>query len=137
MSIRVTHMFAAPPVRVFDAWLDPQSSGKWLFATPTGQMTRCEIDPRPGGKFVLVDRRDGEDVEHVGEYLEIDRPKRLVFSFAVPKYSPLHTQVTVGIVPLGDGSELTLTHDGVPEEWVARTEEGWKMILAALERTLG
>jgi uncharacterized protein YndB with AHSA1/START domain len=95
--VRVTHHFSAAPERVFDAWLDPQTAGKWLFTTPTGQMVRVEIDARVGGRFVIIDRRNGEDVEHTGEYLEIDRPRRLVFTFGVPKYSPLFNQVTVEI----------------------------------------
>jgi len=104
-TVTVTHHFTASPERVFDAWLDPQTAGKWLFATPTGQMVRVEIDARVGGRFVIVDRRNGEDVEHTGEYLEIDRPRRLVFTFGVPKYSPLFTTVTIDIEPTPSGNE--------------------------------
>jgi len=135
VTLRVTRRFTATPERVFDAWLDPNTAGKWLFATPTGVMVRVEIDARSGGKFVFV-RRDGEDVEHVGEYLEIDRPRRLVFTFAVPKYSSVVTRVAIDIAPTETGCELTLTHDGVLPEWASRTESGWTMILDGLGRTL-
>jgi uncharacterized protein YndB with AHSA1/START domain len=76
-------------------------------------MVRADIDARIGGSYCFVDRRDGEDVEHTGTYLEMDRPRRLVFTFWVPKYSTATTRVTVEIVRLETGCELTLTHDGV------------------------
>jgi uncharacterized protein YndB with AHSA1/START domain len=134
--LRVSRSFDASPDRVFDAWLDPATASKWLFATPTGKMVRLEIDARPGGNFVIVERRDGEDVEHRGEYVELDRPSRLVFTFAVPKYSPLMTRVELGPVPAGSGCELTLTHEGVLEEWTSSTEEGWRGILEGLAASL-
>ncbi len=136
VSLSVSHRFTASPERVFDAWIDPDTAGKWLFAAPNGEMVRVEIDARVGGKFVFVDRRDGEDVEHTGEYLELDRPRRLVFTFAVPKYSPVVTRVTIDIVPTKTGCDLTLTHDGVLPEWASRTESGWTMLLEGLGRTI-
>jgi uncharacterized protein YndB with AHSA1/START domain len=131
-AVRVTHRFTASAERVFDAWLDPAKASRFLFATPTGQMVRVEIDPRVGGHFTLTDRRDGDDVDHTGEYLEIERPRRLVFTFQVPKYSSLTTRVTIEITPLGDGCELTLTNDDVPPEWQEPAIAGWTSILDAL-----
>ena len=136
-TLRVDRRFDVPAERVFDAWLDPESARKWLFTAPGGQITRCEIDARAGGQFVIVDHRGDESVEHVGEYIEIRRPTRLVFTFAVPKYSPQITRVTIDIaVSSSAGCELTLTHEDVLLEWARQTEEGWKMILDNLERTL-
>ena len=98
---------------------------------------RAEIDARIGGAFTFVDRRDGEDVLHTGEYLEIDRPRRLVFTFSVDS-SP-GDRVTIDIVLLESGSELTLTHEMQPEwaEYASRTEQGWAGILEGLATTLG
>ena len=140
-TVRATHRYDAAPERVFDAWLDPKIAGKFLFATPTGQMVKAEIDPKVGGKFNFTDRRPdmgpgGGDVEHVGTYIEIDRPRRLVFDFAVPQYEATPTRITLDFVPSGAGCELTLTHEGIFEAYVKQTEGGWGMILAGLERAL-
>ncbi len=135
VSLQVIRRFQAAAERVFDAWLDPDTAGKWLFATESGQMIRVEIDPRVGGSFNFT-RRDGDDVEHVGEYLEIDRPRRLVFTFSVPKFSKQITRVTIDIVPVGSGCELTLTHEGVLPEWADQTQAGWGMILDSLGKVL-
>jgi uncharacterized protein YndB with AHSA1/START domain len=137
-QVRATHRYDAAPERVFDAWLDPKLAGRFLFATPTGQMVKAEIDPRVGGKFNFTDRRpDMGDVEHVGSYLEIDRPRRLVFEFAVPKYEAAKTRVTIEIAPSGSGCELTLIHDGVFESYVTQTQAGWGVILDGLEKVVG
>jgi uncharacterized protein YndB with AHSA1/START domain len=139
VTVRVSRRFDAPPESVFDAWLDPQSAGKWLFATPEGEMVRVEIDARAGGRFNFTDRRAGEDIEHTGEYLEIERPKRLAFNFCVPKFSSDPTRIQIELAPAASGPEstlLTLVHEGVFAEYAGRTEDGWKGILEGLDRTL-
>ena len=137
LPIVVSRHYEAPPERVFDAWLDPARAGKFLFRTPEGEMTRVDIDARIGGKFNITEKRDGEDTEHVGEYLAIDRPRRLAFTFGVPKYSPAMTRVTIDIAPAGAGSDLTLTHEGVDPEWEEKTRKGWGKILEGLAGVLG
>lgn len=135
ITVRVTRRFTASAERVFDAWLDVDRAKRFLFATSTGQIVRAEIDPRVGGRFLFVDRREGQDVEHFGSYLEIDRPRRLVFTFGVTGADG-ETRVTIDIQPLDAGCELTLTHDGVPEEFADRTESGWTTILEGMARSL-
>jgi uncharacterized protein YndB with AHSA1/START domain len=136
-TVRVTHRYAQSAERVFDAWLDPAIARRFLFATPTGEMVRAETDPRVGGKFVFTDRRDGQEVEHVGEYRVIERPRRLVFSFGVPLYSAEMTEVEIDIAPLETGGcELTLTQRDIPPDYAGRNVRGWTMILESLERAL-
>ncbi len=138
-SVRVTRRIAFPPERVFDAWLDPRLAAQWLFATPRGKMVRAETDPRVGGRFIFVDRRGEEEVEHTGEYLEIDRPRRLVFTFGVPKYSKDFTRVTVELAPCEGGCELTLTQEVHPgwAHFAFRSQDGWTKIVEGLAASLG
>ena len=137
VNVTVTHRFTASAERVFDAWIDPAKAGKWLFSTPDGTIVKIEIDARVGGKFLVVDRRDGVDVDHVGEYVEIDRPRRLVFKFVVPKYTDHWTTVAIDIASFDDGCELTLTHKGVLTEYADRTTGGWTMMLEGLDEAVG
>jgi uncharacterized protein YndB with AHSA1/START domain len=136
-ELKVTRLVAASPERAFDAWLDPKVARRFLFATPTGEMVKADVDARVGGRFTFVDRRpDMGDVEHVGHYEVIDRPRRLVFTFAVPQFDPGQTRVAVDFAEAPGGCQVTLTHTDVLPEWEAQTVQGWSMILESLERAL-
>ena len=130
----VRHRYDASPERVFDAFLTAKVARLFMFATAHGEMIEAEIDAKVGGRFVFTDKRpDMGEVRQVGEYLEIDRPRRLVFTFGVPQFDPAMTTVTIEIAPAGSGCELTLTHAGVGADWREGTADGWAKILAGLE----
>lgn len=134
-AVTVTHRFAASAERVYRAWLDPEIARQFLYTTATGEIVRCEINARVGGGYVIVDRRHGEDILHEGTYLELDPPRRIVFTLRVPKYSPDEDRVTIDIKPLDTGCELTLTTQ-TSDEWAEATSRGWAMILEVLEQTV-
>jgi uncharacterized protein YndB with AHSA1/START domain len=115
LCARVSHRFAAPAERVYDAFLDVSDARRFLYASPAGRIVRAELDPRVGGTYVLTDRRNSADVEHTGTYLELDRPRRIVFTMFVPGYSNSPDRVSVDITPLESGCELTLTHEMAPD----------------------
>ncbi|MET0307284.1 MAG: SRPBCC domain-containing protein [Sphingomonas sp.] len=131
--------FADPPERVFDAWLDPKQAAHFLFATPDGEMLTCEIDPRVGGRGLVVERRPSGDARHRLQFETIDRPHRLVFLFAAdPAPEGEWTRVAIHIAATPGGCTLTLTHEMDPQ-WAAyeeQTRKGWTMILESLARTL-
>jgi len=133
--VKVERLIAAPPERVYDAWLDPGHAGRWLFRTPEGILARCEIDARVGGRFRIDEKRADEVAEHYGEYLALDRPRRLVFDFWT-SFSDERTRITLDIALEGDGSRLTLTHEGVWEGWQDKTRQGWTTILDGLASAL-
>ena len=135
VSVTVERRLAAAPERVFEAWLDPESLGRWLFATPEGVMERVEVDPRIGGRFLVAERRGEELAEHHGEYVALDRPRRIAFDFWT-SLSEERTRVSITIEADGEGSLLSLRHDGVWADYEERTEKGWAMILGNLARAL-
>jgi len=134
-TVQVSRRLPALPEQVYDAWLDPAQAGRWLFRTPDGSLVRCEIDARIGGGFRIDERRGDDVAEHFGEYVALDRPRRLAFDFWT-SFSDERTRVTIAIAPDGDGALLTLTHEGVWDDWQDKTRQGWTMILDGLARTL-
>jgi uncharacterized protein YndB with AHSA1/START domain len=139
LQLSVKRQFTASAERVFDAFLDPAKASQFMFATATGKMVHVAIDARVGGSYAFVDRREGEDVEHAGEYLEIDRPRRLVFTLRVAKYSGDESVVTIEIAPRSTGCELTLTQN-LPKEYaehLSRVEAGWSAILDHAAAVIG
>ena len=136
--VTVARDIAARSSRVFDAWLDPKEASDFLFATPEGQIVRCDIDARVGGRFLIVDRRDGVDVEHHGTYVAIDRPRQLEFEFVAGDPEGESSRVIVHVIATESGCELTLTHVMDPKwaEFRERTIHGWTSILAGLARTV-
>lgn len=138
LKVVVRKAYRQSAERVFDAWLDVDLAREFLFATQGGEMIRAEVDPRVGGRFIFVDRRNEGDAAHYGVFKEIDRPRRLVFSFSVEMYEVNAAKVIVEIAPLATGCQLTLTQEMPPEyaEYKERSEKGWAMILESLERAL-
>jgi uncharacterized protein YndB with AHSA1/START domain len=102
----------------------------------------AEVDARVGGRFRIVMKGPDCDHEHTGEYLVLDRPRRLVFTWFSEETHGRATTVSVEIRPRGGEAELTLTHEGLPDEpAAARHRSGWGGILeklgAALDRRRG
>lgn len=132
-AIRIGCRFGVTAEQVFDAWLDPDVAGRWLFATASRPMTHVEIDARVGGSFRFAEQqRGGERVEHTGEYVEIVPPRRLVFTVSLADHWYVTTRVTVEIAPLRSGCELALLHEDVPPHYADHTEGRWTGILYGL-----
>jgi uncharacterized protein YndB with AHSA1/START domain len=130
------HMNASAE-KVYDAWLDPENVGKWLFTTPSGKMQSVAIDPVVGGKFSIIERRDDDEVEHLGEYLALERPTQIIFDVTVPHFSSSVTHVEVNIKPSPDGGcDVAILHDGVFQDFARRTVIGWVQTMADLDALL-
>jgi len=131
-AVRVVRVLPATPEEVFDAWLDPEGLARWMCPGPVTSAT-AEVDGRVGGRFRIVMREPGTDYLHTGEYRELARPRRLVLTWVSEATRGLPTTVTVELKPHGAGeTELTLVHEGLPEETAERYTDGWGQILEKL-----
>jgi hypothetical protein len=65
--------------------------------------TSAATSTRGPGGFTIIDQRDGEDVEHVGVFDEVESPRRLSFAVSVPKYSAATSRVAIDIEPHAGG----------------------------------
>jgi uncharacterized protein YndB with AHSA1/START domain len=136
VDIRVTQRFDAPADHVFNAWLDPGIAGRWLFATATRPIPAVKIDARAGGSFRFEDRRYGKAEVQAGRYLEIARPRRLAFTLSGSKPARDGARVSVEIVPLDTGCELTLLHQRVRPDEAECIEGRWAGMLYGLATML-
>jgi uncharacterized protein YndB with AHSA1/START domain len=132
LALKLTQHVPTAPERVFDAWLDPKILGRFM----SEEVLKAETDPKVGGRFDIVMKNDMGEIPHWGEYREIDRPNRLVFTWNSPYAAP-DSVVTIDFRATKGGTDLTLVHDRFPSE-ASRNghEKGWTAILAALAETL-
>lgn len=80
-EIRMTRLFDAPRDLVFDAMSKPEHIRRWWGCLGEGySVPVCEVDLRVGGKWKFVNRHPGGEAVFYGEYREISRPDRIVFT---------------------------------------------------------
>jgi uncharacterized protein YndB with AHSA1/START domain len=115
----------APPDVVFAYFTDPRRMAEWM-----GIGHRLEAVP--GGTF-MVDI-NGRDVAE-GTFVEVDPPRRLVFTWGWRnslRLPPGATTVEVNLSPDGIGTLLDFTHHGVPASPEDRHTDGWNHYMARL-----
>lgn len=127
----------APIGKVFDAWLDDKMLAKFILPMPGMPEPDVKNDPEQGGSFTIVMHVGENDIPHTGEYLEINRPNKLVFSWVSP-FSTDDSTVTIDFTKLTDNvTDVKLTHVRfIDEEARSDHEGGWTNILEALHNLL-
>jgi uncharacterized protein YndB with AHSA1/START domain len=120
-----TVRIAAAPDVVFPYFTDPALAVKWI-------ADAAYLDARPGGTFSLDVR--GNPAR--GEFVEVDPPSRLVFTWGVEgrgDFPPGSSTVEVVLRTDGDGTVVTLTHRDLPTEEHRRSHQaGWDEFLCIL-----
>lgn len=135
--LEVRRVIDATPEEVFAAWTDASSMARWMKPGPHTVESRVEADPRVGGTF-RIDMIGAEKVyEHTGEYLVVDPPKKLVFTWVSEGTQQGRSIVTIDLHPRGNQTELVLTHEKLPDEKSAQGHKsGWTAIIEMLAEEL-
>ena len=141
-TLRLTRKFRAPRERVFDAWTDPALLRRWWAALEGWETAVAEVDLRPQGSYRLSMRDPAQGAEYtvVGEYLEVQRPERLVYTWTwdgepAEMRGSERTRVVVEFLEDAGGTEVLLTHEGFADEHIRDLHgEGWVGCLVNLER---
>lgn len=139
-TARVTAEFQSPAERLFQAWLEPDVISQWMFGPALREETIVHIitEPHVGGLFSFLVERQGQRLDHVGQYLAIEFPKRLQFTWAIGEIKPDDSVVTIEIASTATGCVLTLEHEMHPDwaDYVDRCRDGWAKMLGVLNTTL-
>ena len=124
----MTVALAAPRERVYEALTEPTALAKWWgpegFSTPS-----IQLDLRVGGGFrFAMQPPDGEVFHLAGEFLEVDPPSRLVYTFRWEEPDPddQETVVRLSVDSVGEATEVSLWQgEFATEARLALHRSGW------------
>lgn len=137
-ALEVRRSYKASPATIFKAWTDPEQLKSWM-APADGFKTVAQADAQVGGRY-RFEMTDPAGAVHVavGEYRELDPPKRLVFTWSWEDNDLANgSVVTIELEAVDGGCELLLRHELLANE-ASRDHhtEGWNGCLGRLEALL-
>ncbi|TGL41007.1 SRPBCC family protein [Leptospira perdikensis] len=144
--LKVEKRINADPLRIFQAWLNSEDFAQWFLSGEGIGIESVHMDPRPGGKFIINMTMDGKIFPHEGEYITIDSPNKLVFTWRSHATENQDTLVTVTFVKITDTTVVTsskqkpqtlvtLTHEQLINDiQIKMHNHGWTSILESLSQ---
>lgn len=133
--------FNVPSERVYDAILDEKMIARFMFGPLLREEEILHItnDPKIGGDFSYRVRRGDTVIDHIGKFLELDRPRRIAFTWAIAGQGDDDpSTVTIDITPTSEGCTVRLIHEMAPEwaDFIDRSRGAWEKMLGVLATLL-
>ncbi len=139
-AVVVKRTFAAPREKVFEAWVNPRLLALWFARCKNSPLVNVlEADARVGGRYrIEVTDDKGKLYRGHGTYREVRRPERLAFTWSWDHDDYNDSLVTVDFRALdkGDFTEVTLTHEALPDRAKEDHRKGWEECYDMLEEAL-
>jgi len=139
-AVIVKRVFAAPREKVFDAWVNPKIMALWFARCQHAPPVEVQqADARPGGSYQLLVTDDkGKVYRGHGVYQEVRHPEKLVFTWHWEHDDYGESLVTVDFRALGESNstEVTLTHEALPDRAREDHRKGWEECYDLLALTL-
>ncbi|KAA0081819.1 SRPBCC domain-containing protein [Mycolicibacterium sp. P9-64] len=135
---RVRRVMPATPDVVFDQWLDPESLADWMCPRPD-RCVAIAVEPRIGGLVRFDVDHSGTSVLITGQFLAIDRPRLLRFTWTNSNWPDPTTAsvVNVAFEPFGDDQTLmSIEHSLLPPYELDNFANGWVGVCDQLEAFL-
>ena len=139
ITFQMKRTFQAPRAKVFRAWTDRTELAQWFAPSAEYSTFVPELELRVGGRYRVEMHHKGGKVHGVsGTYQEIKPPEKVVFTWRWDgDAAPEHTVVTVEFQDLGNSTEVTLTHECLPNpEERGKHAHGWNGCLDQLAKFL-
>ena len=137
-SVTIVRRIKAVPAKVWAAITRPEQMLQW-WGPDAGPTLAVDCDVRPGGRFSVVFRLlDGSERNPTGLYREVIPEQKLSFTWDLPGSGERESLVTFRLRPIDGGTELTLTHEDLPDAALRDAHErGWTGLLDKLPVFLG
>jgi uncharacterized protein YndB with AHSA1/START domain len=136
-TIRVRTVVPARKERVFRAWTEPSEVKRWWSIGEGWKTSFVDMDLRVGGKFTLGNEpADGNVVLITGEFLIVQPPDKLVYTWRFQGPKSEESVVKVEFRDLGDQTEVLMTHEHSAEMGPSG-EAAWNAVLQRLASLLG
>ena len=134
-QLTVRREISATAEELFDAFLDAESLGEFM---RPGSDRRSDVttEPRVGGKFRINMHVNDSVIPHWGEYRELDRPRKLVFTWVSKNTNEQESVVTIQFLAIAGKqarTEVVLTQVLLPEHQVKGHIGGWTRIVELLD----
>ena len=126
-AVTATRHLKASPARVYRAFTDPADIKRWF------QPQRLIMDAKVDGLWHSEQEFEGKRWPHYGRFLKLEPGKLVEETWMSEATHGLESVVRVELTAKDGGTDVKITHSGLPEDQAGNHRQGWTEILQSLD----